>query len=54
MINILTENMMQAKKWYKQNNQEIPDWVEDIIKFQKIFKKIEKAINEFVKVRLVG
>ena len=52
--NVLTQNMTKAKKWYKQNNQEVPDWVGDIIKLQKIFKKVEKTINEFVKVRLVG
>ena len=51
--NILTESLTEAKKWYKQNNQEVPDWVEDIMKFQKIFRKVQKAINEFVKVRLV-
>ena len=52
--NILTESMTKTKKWYKQNNQEVPDWVENIIKFQRIFKKLEKVINEYVKVRLVN
>lgn len=51
--NIFTESMTETKKWYEQNHQEVPDWVEDIMKFQKIFKKVEKTINEFVKVRLV-
>ena len=45
--------MTETKKWYKQNNQKAPDWVEDIMKFQKIFKKVEKTFNEFVKVRFI-
>ena len=51
--NIFTESMTETKKWYEQNHQEVPDWVNNIMKLQKIFKKVEKAINEFVKVRLV-
>lgn len=51
--NIFTESMTETKKWYEQNHQEVPDWVNNIMKLQKIFKKVEKKINEFVKVRLV-